>query len=179
MWLRKGRTCRIAVGVGISVLLMAAAAAPGHAQTIGTSQSVTITIGPAAKLSVPASVSLTSSGAAFVAFTNPGTFTVSFHLRTSPGSGTGSIEVKATSDFASGGPSIAAGALTCTCASASPGACLGAQTVSTLTGKSVATFGPAVTTGSGAVQLNFSIPNDPAYKTGSYSASLLFTISSS
>jgi hypothetical protein len=79
-------------------------------------------------------------------------------------------------------------ALTYTCTGATLGSnCSGMQTVSTVLATNVVTAIPAGScTGGGSpcttanpntVNLNFSLTDDPKYKTGSYSATLTFTIS--
>jgi hypothetical protein len=136
-------------------------------------------------------VTLTKTGTVFNTFT--GSLTFNYRARTTQSSGTGNITVKATSDFSpAGGPSIgtpptASDKLTFTCASASLGTpCSGTQTVSLATAATVLTIPATSCTGGGGAcsstdpnteTVNFSLTNDPKYKTGSYSATLTFTIS--
>ena len=139
------------------------------------------------------SVTLTKTGTIFNSYT--GSLTgLQYRARTTS-TGGGNITVKATTDFpcASGGPCIATpptpgDALTYICSGATLGSnCSGTQTVSTTTSTSVVSGIPAsACTGGGGscsaadpntVNLNFILTNDPKYKTGSYSATLTFTIS--
>lgn len=124
-----------------------------------------------------------------------GTITLSYRARTRQGSGQGTITVKATSDFTpTGGPSIAsppsaADKFTYTCSGATLGvACSGIQTVSTTTSTTVVSLGASACTGGGApcstanpnsANVTFILPDDSKYKTGSYSATLTWTISAS
>jgi hypothetical protein len=139
------------------------------------------------------SVTLAKTGTVFNTFT--GSLTFNYRARTTQSTGTGNITVKATADFSpAGGPSIgtpptAGDALTYTCSSASLGTpCSGTQTVSLATAATVLTIPPTSCTGGGGAcsstdpnteTLNFFLTNDPKYKTGSYSATLTFTISAS
>jgi hypothetical protein len=155
------------------------------------SQTLNLNLQAAAALySFPNSLSLSKSGTVFDAFT--GSLTINYKART--GTGTYSITMRATSDFpATGGPSIGAppssgDALTYTCTGATLGTgCSGTQTVVTTSpGTPVVTIPTSSCTGGGSpcsssnpntVTLIFSLTDDPKYKTGSYSATLTFTIS--
>jgi hypothetical protein len=148
---------------------------------------VSVTIGPQAGLNITnSSTPLTPSGSNFNLFT--GTTAMTYFVRTTTTGGGGSITMKVTSDFSpTGGPSVAsplttADALTYTCTVASPGtACTGAQTASTSSQTNVATFGTNVHTNSAGstASVAWSLANDPNYKTGTYNATMTFTISAS
>jgi hypothetical protein len=151
-----------------------------------TTQTLSAQINALGKVSVPASLALTSAGTTFVAYS--GNLTVSYRARTTMTTGSGSLSMQATADFSpAGGPSIAGGQLTYTCSAASLGvACSGTQTASTASQTSVVTLGASLCTGGGGscssanpntVQSTFTLSNNPAYKTGTYSATLTFTIS--
>lgn len=161
--------------------------------TLGT-QTLTLTTQPNGLLfGFPSSLTLTKAGTLFDSYA--GTITIQYRARTTLLTGTGSITVKATADFAcaSGGPCIATpptsgDALTYTCSGATLGNnCAGTQTVSTGVATSVVAAIPAAAcTGGGSpcstsdpntVSLSFGLTDDPKYKTGSYSATLTFTIS--
>jgi hypothetical protein len=165
-----------------------------YAQTTLGTQTLSLTTQPDGLLyGFPNSVTLSKVGTLFNSYT--GTITVQYRARTTAGTGTGNITVKASTDFvcASGGPCIATppttgDALTYTCTGATLGSnCSGTQKVSTGAATNVVTAIPAGTcTGGGSpcttadpntVSLNFSLTDDPKYKTGSYSATLTFTIS--
>ena len=151
-----------------------------------TTQTLSAQINAIGKLSVPASLTVTSAGTTFVAYS--GNLTVSYRARTTAATGSGSLTLRATADFSpAGGPSIATGQLTYTCSAATLGAaCSGSQTASTGSQTSVVTLGASLCTGGGGscsaanpntVQSTFTLSNNPAYKTGTYSATLTFTIS--
>jgi hypothetical protein len=170
--------------LALGLLLMPSLA---HAQYVGTPTGITtvsVTIGPQAGLNITnSSTPLALSGSDFTGSTN-----LTYFVRTSATGGGGSITLKVTSDFSpTGGPSVAAplsagDALTYTCTVASPGtACTGTQTSSTTSQTNLATFAANVhsaATGSTA-SVNWSLYNDPAYKTGTYSSTITFTISAS
>lgn len=136
---------------------------------------------------------LTKASNRFESFT--GSMTLSYRARTGEATGQGRITVKATSDFRpAGGPSIAAppnsaDKFTYICGGATLGvSCSGVQTMSTTSATTVVTMGASSCTGGGApcstanpntANILFILPDDPKYKTGSYSATLTFTISAS
>jgi hypothetical protein len=161
------------------------AVANGSGGTGSMNQTLNASLQPVAKLSVPASLQLMPGATKFAPFS--GAFAISYRARTTP-AGTGLITVRVTSDFApGGGPSAAAGALSYTCGSASLGTpCSGTQTASTTVQTPVLTLPSSACTGGGgacsasdpaSVGLNLTLTDSPAYATGSYSASLTFTIS--
>jgi len=149
-----------------------------------TTQTLSATISPAGKISVPASVTLISSGTQFGTFS--GNLLVSYWASTS-GGGSSSVVVQASSEFSpTGGPT--AGMVTYSCTGATLGtACSGTQTIHTSSQTPVVSLPGGVCTGGGGscssqdpntVQLQFQLPNKPSYKTGTFSAQLMFTISS-
>ena len=154
--------------------------------TGSTIQTLSASINAIGKVSVPVSVTLTTAGTTFVAYS--GALTVSYKARTTAGGGShGSLTMQSTADFSpAGGPSIASGQLTYTCGAASLGVgCSGPLTVSAAQ-TNVVTLGASECTGGGGscsaatsntVQTTFTLSNNPAYKTGTYSATLTFTIS--
>lgn len=163
----------------LALLGLVATAPLASAQTFAATgtTNVSLTVGAAAVLAVnTATTTLTSSGS-FSSFT--GSTSLTYKVRTGQASGTGSITALVTTDFApSGGP--VAGDLTYTCTVASPGtACSGSQTGSTSTATSVATFGAdahSANAGNSA-SLSWTLPDSTAYKTGSYTATVTFTVS--
>jgi len=151
-----------------------------------TTQTLSAQINAIGKVSVPGSLILTSAGTTFVAYS--GNLNVSYMVRTTQTTGSGSLTLRATADFSpAGGPSISGGQLTYTCSAASLGAaCSGTQTTSTASQTNVVTLGASFCTGGGGscssaspntVQSTFTLSNNPAFKTGTYSATLTFTIS--
>ncbi len=178
---------------GLGGLLLALAPMSSNAQTTLGTQTLGLNLQPAGLLySVPASVSLAHTGTTFSAFA--GAVTLDYRARTTASTGSGTITVKATTDFtcSSGGPCIGTppstgDALTYTCSGATLGTvCSGTQTVSTKTATTVITIPAGVCTGAGSpcgnaatnsVSISFKLTDDPKYKTGSYSATLTWTIS--
>jgi hypothetical protein len=165
-----------------------------QAASLTTTQTLQAVISPLGGLfSFPNSVTLAKTGTTFSNFT--GSLSIQYRARTTQSTGGGSITVKGTADFTpAGGPSIASppstgDALQYTCSGATLGtACSGTQTVSTTTSTSVVTLSASECTGGGGscsstspntVTLSFTLTNDPKYNTGSYSATLTFTISAS
>lgn len=181
------RIRRVALS-GLAVLFTTIAPALLHAATSTATSTASASFGGAAGVGVLPAVTLNHSGTAFVSYT--GSLLVSYRARTT-GTGTGSLTMKVTSDFPSGGPSIGSplpgDVLTYTCSVPSLGSgCLGNQTASTGSQTPVVSFGASACTGGGGacsasdpntVTLTFTLPNDPQYKTGPYSATLTFTIS--
>jgi hypothetical protein len=168
------------------VLALALLPASGRADTGTATQTLSAQVNAIGKLSVPASATVTSAGTTFAGYT--GSLTVSYRARTTATSGNASLTVRATADFSpAGGPSIAGGQLTYTCSAATLGtACAGTQTASTTSQTNVATIGSDACTGAGGscstanpntVQTSLALSNNPTYKTGTYLATLTFTIS--
>jgi hypothetical protein len=165
-----------------------------QAATLTTTQTLQAVISPEGGLfSFPNSVPLAKTGTVFNNFT--GSLSIQYRERTTQSTGGGTITVKATADFTpANGPSIhtppsTGDALTYTCSAATLGTnCSGTQTVSTTTATNVVTFAASECTGGGGscssvspntMTLSFTLTDDPKYETGSYSATLTFTISAS
>jgi len=153
----------------------------GDIQT--TTQTLTASVSPYGKVSLPGIVNLTSSSTRFGNFS--GSFLVSYWARTMTG-GSGSITIQALSDFSpSGGPTI--GSVSYTCSGATLGTpCSGSHALSTLTQSPVVTLPGGACTGGGGfcstqdpntVLLQFVLPSKPQLKTGSFSAQITITIS--
>jgi len=177
------------IAILVAALLLTAPLA--HAQ-LGSSQgttTVTVTVGAEAALNITnSSTPLTSSGTNFSTYA--GSTGLTYFVRTSQSSGSGSITLKVTSDFSpANGPSVGTPpttgdklAYTCTVSGVGT-ACSGSQTASTSSATNVVTFGVdahSVTfPGGDTATTSWSLTNDPKYKTGSYSATVTFTISAS
>jgi hypothetical protein len=146
-----------------------------------------VTIGPQAGLTITnGSTPLTAGGSNFSKFS--GSTLMTYFVRTTTTGGGGSITLKVSSDFSLvGGPSVAsplssADALNYTCTVASPGsACTSTQTASTSSQTNVASFGTNVHTNAAgsSAEVDWTLANDPSYKTGTYNATVTFTISAS
>jgi hypothetical protein len=167
-----------------AVILMAgfgAISAFGQFAATGTTN-LSVTVGAEAAIQVnTATTNLTSAGL-FADYT--GTTSLTYKIRTTQSGGTGSVVLKITTDFAAGGPSVAApaagDALTYTCTVAAPGtACTGSVTALTSATTSVATFAADAHSAKAgnAASVAWDLPDDPVYKTGSYTAVATFTIS--
>ena len=175
---RSGRTILIAVVLGVS---------GAYAQSFNTTgtTSMSVTVGAEASLAVnTATTTLTTSGGIFAAFT--GSTSLTYKIRTTQSTGTGSITLKVTTDFSpANGPSVAtppngSDTLTYTCTAAAPGtACSGTQTSSTTSQTSVTTFGAGANSAlaGNSASVSWTLANDPQYKTGSYTATVTFTVS--
>lgn len=176
----------------LSLLTGAILFIPGHAfaqfAATGTT-TLSVTIAAESAISVTtATTSLTEASGAGV-FGSPftGTTNFSYKVRSTKVGGGGSITVKITTDFGAGGPSVASpptgDAMTYTCTAASSAtACSGPITASTSSATNVATFATDAhsTAGAGSSDAGtvvWSLPNDPVYKTGTYTAVATFTIS--
>ncbi len=172
-----------------AMLWMAWAVTPAlFGQTIAnTTQQLTAAISPSSTfVSVPSSVTLTGGAGQFQPFS--GTLQLTYQARTTYLIGGGSITVQASADFSpTGGPTIASGKMTYTCSGTTLGSnCIGTQTVSTTAATNVVTL-PVTGCGGGVctnpnvdqqTNLGIAVLNSPTYATGNYTATLLFTISS-
>jgi hypothetical protein len=156
-----------------------------QAATATATQSLSATLSPIGKVSVPASISLTHVGSTFAAYSS--VLSVSYRVRTTP-AGAGTITMQAGSDFTpAGGPLLSSGNLTYTCSGSTLGTgCSGTQTVSTTTATPVLTIPSAACTGGGgscsssnpnSVSVNLNLVNQTSFATGVYSAPITFTIS--
>lgn len=173
---------RLAISAALSGIFGVSLA---HGATATVTQTLNANLAAVGELSVPASLTLTNIGTVFNSYT--GSMTVQYRMRTTTTGTGGTLTVKATANFApAGGPSVASNALTYTCSGATLGtACGGTQTVSLASATSVLTVPTGKCTGVGAcasanpnsLSTSFILADDPAYQTGSYSATLTFTIS--
>ena len=177
----------------VAVVALLVAPVRSQAQTTLGTQTLYLTLQNAVKMTVsPSSVSLTHTGTAFSNYTSASSITVSYWIRTTPSTGSGNVQVQAAefTPTGAGGPVIGSsgGPLTYTCSGATLGTnCSGNQTLSITTQTPVVTSIPAgACTGGGGncssaipntVSTSFTLTNNPAYKTGSYSSVLTFTIS--
>jgi len=168
--------------------------APMEATSSTVTQTLQASIIPLSGLiTITSPLALTRTGATVNGLT--GNITLTYRTRTSQGTGQGFITVKATADFTpAGGPSIthpasAGDKFTYTCGVTTLGTpCSGIQMVSTTSATNVLSIGSSACTGGGApcsttdpnsVYVTFTLTDDPEYKTGSYSATLTWTISAS
>ena len=137
-------------------------------------QTVSVTLSTAAKVSVPSTVPLSTTGTTFNNFT--GSQLVSYKARTTP-SGHAWLSVKGTSSY------LGTVSLVYTCGSATLGtACSGSQTVSTSSTTTVVQVGSSACVGTGCssadpatITLSFTLANSPTYTTGSNSGTMQYT----
>jgi hypothetical protein len=173
----------------LSALGLLLTASLAHAQLGTTTGTTTVSVAVAAEAALTAitgTSTLASTGTNFSTYT--GTTNLTYFIRTTPSTGSGSIVLKVTTDFApTGGPSVGTppttgDALTYNCTVSTPGtACTGPLTASKSSTTSVATFGvDAHSTFAGnSASVAWSLTNDPLYKVGTYTATVTFTISAS
>jgi len=168
----------------VTVCVLLALAGLAQAQTGTTTLSVVV--GPEAALTV--NTSTTNLSTASTTFGNPftGTTNLTYQIRTTKTSGTGSVTLKVTADFGgAGGPSVAVppstgDALSYTCTVSAPGtACTGTQTASTTAATPLGTWGAGAssTKAGNSASVAWSLTDDPVYAQGTYTATATFTIS--
>jgi len=174
--------------VAVAIILVSASAAFGQLGTTTATQNLVLTVGPEAALVVP----VASASANFSAPTNFASYTATsnftFFVRTTTAGGSGNITLKVTTDFSNGSgnqPSVAtpptAGDILTYAGSTSAPGTGAAGTASTGSATNVVTFGAnAHTTNTGVVEnVNWTFVNDPLYPTGTYTATVTYTISAS
>ena len=170
----------------LGLMLVAASALAQSFGPTGTTQ-LSVAVAAEAQIEINTATTSFSTSSSFADYT--GTTNLTYKIRTSKtaGTGTGSIVVQITSDFApTGGPTVGGTQLTSSdtptyvCSASSPAtACSGSVTPSTTSSTSVYGFGAdnhsakAGNTGS----VTWTVPNDPLYPTGTYLATATFTIS--
>lgn len=144
---------------------------------------ISVSVGSEASLRVDTATTTLTTAGTFAAYT--GTTNLTYKIRTTQSSGSGTITARVTTDFSpAGGPSVASpptagDLLQYTCTISAPGtACAGSQTASTAADTSVATFGADATSvaAGNAGSVAWTLTNDPVYKTGTYTAVVTFTI---
>jgi hypothetical protein len=173
-----------------AVLCAGASQAFGQFAATGTS---TLSVAVAAESAISVTSATTSlteaSGPTIFGAPFTGTTNFLYKVRSTLAGGAGAITVKITADFGVGGPSVLApptgDAMTYACTSAASATpCTGPITASTTTATNVATFATNAHSAAGAGSSDagtvvWTLPNDPLYKTGTYQATALFTISAS
>jgi hypothetical protein len=147
---------------------------------------LSVAIGPEASLTVNTSTSSFTTADSTFSSDYISTTNLTYKIRTTKTTGTGNITLKVTTDFAgTGGPSVAvppsAGdTLTYLATVSAPGtAATGSQTASTTASTSVGTFGGGASSlkAGNTASVAWDLTNDPVYGTGTYTATVTFTIS--
>jgi hypothetical protein len=160
---------------------------------LGTSTGTTtlqVTVAAEAALTVGTpTTNLTSTGTNFGNYS--GTTNLTYFVRTTQATGASNLVLQVTGDFSpAGGPSVgtpptAGDKLAYSCTVANPGnngtatACTAGTSSSTGAQTSISSFGAdnRSSIGGNSATVNWTLTNDPKYKTGSYSATVTFTIS--
>jgi hypothetical protein len=163
-------------------LLLVSTASAQFAKT-GTTN-ISVGVAAEAAISVTSATTLSTTGTIFNDYT--GTTSFQYKVRTTKTGGSGSVTMKVTTDFSTGGtaPSVAnpptsGDTLSFTSALTGVGSGVGTATpVTTTTDTTMATFGTnARSTKAGdSGTVSWTLTNDPLYETGSYSAVVTFTI---
>jgi len=174
---------RTVLTVVLTTLALASLAQAQFNPSGTTTLSVNVGSDAAIQINTSNTTMATSGGAFSSDYTGQTSFI--YKIRTSYSGGTGSITLRVTSDFNAGGPSVAtpptAGdALTYSCTVNSPGTgCSGTLTALMSAATSVATFGSnAKSTKAGNTgSTSWTLTNDPLYSTGTYTATVTYTIS--
>jgi len=173
----------------VAVLLLTVSFA--HAQLGSTTGTTTVSVTVVAEAALTVTNGTTTLASAGTNFTNyTGSTGLTYYVRTTQSGGSGSLTLKVTSDFSpANGPSVAnppstGDKLAYTCSVSGAGTdCTGSVTSSTSTGTSVVTFGANAHTvtfpGGDTATTAWTLTNDPKYYTGSYSATVTYTISAS
>jgi hypothetical protein len=173
--------------LALTALALLLGTASALAQTWGPQGSTQLSVSVASEALIEITTATTTFASASTFADYTGTTSLAYKIRTGKTSGSGSIVVQITTDFSpSGGPTVGGTQLTTgdnptyTCSASSPaGQCSGSVTASTSTGTSVYTFTAdnhsAKSGNTGSV--TWTVPNDPLYPTGTYTATAQFTIS--
>jgi hypothetical protein len=172
-------------------LLLAASSAPAQLGTTAPTATVAVNVGAEAALTIQTTaLTLTQTGTNFSDYTGTTAFT--YFIRTSKTGGTGSIVLEVTTDFSAGGgssPSVAHPPTatdylyySCTVPNPTSGTatpCTGPVNSSTTTATNVAGFGADARSPKAGVasSVTWGLSNDPLYQTGSYMATVTYTIS--
>jgi len=173
----------------MAALLLSGSLAYAQLGNLTGTTTVSVTVSAEAALNVTnSSTPLASTGNNFSSYT--GSTSLTYFIRTTQSGGTGSITLKVTADFSpANGPSVGSPpstgdklAYTCTVTGAGTG-CTTSTSASTGTGTTVVTFGAGAHTvtfpGGDTATTAWTLTNDPKYYTGSYSATVTYTISAS
>ena len=172
-------------------LLLATSSALAQLGTSAPTATVSVSVGPEAALTIQTTaLTLTQNGNNFADYTGTTNFT--YFIRTTKSGGTGNIVLEVTSDFSAGGgntPSVASPPTntdhlyySCTVPNPQSGTatpCTGPVNSSTTAATDVAAFGADARSPKAGVSssVTWGLTNDPLYQTGSYTATITYTIS--
>jgi len=172
-------------------LLLVASSALAQLGTTGPTATVGVTVNAEAALTIQTTaLTLSQSGNNFSDYTGTTNFT--YFIRTSKSGGHGSIVLEVTTDFSAGGgnspsvanPPTASDYLYYSCTVPNPTSgtatpCTGPVNSSTTASTNVVTFGTDARSPKAGVSssVTWGLSNDPLYQTGSYTATVTYTIS--
>jgi len=185
------RTRQLALGFAV-ILISLKVSSPANAATANAN--VVVQVAASASISATASVTLTPPATPFTG-NYTGLTLLTFSIRTTPTTGSGSLTVQGQTEFTPGtagdvGPTIAGGKLTYACASGDlttgTGSglsgtltyCGGAsQTVSMTTGTNVLTgIGAKSNAGGDTLNVHWTVPDSATYVVDTYTATVTFTL---
>ena len=185
------KTRHLALGIAVILLLLGV---NSTANAATANANVVVTVAASAAISATPSVTLTTPATPFTG-SYTGATVLTFSIRTTPTTGSGSLTVKGTTDFTPGtsgdvGPTIAAGNLTYTCASSDlttgSGSGLtgslvycngGSPVVSMTTSTNVLTaIGAKSNAGGDALNVHWTVPDSAVYNVDTYTATVTFTL---
>jgi len=175
----------------LAVLMLVASSAFAQLGTTAPTATVAVICQPEAALTIQdTAITLTQTGTNFSDYTGTTGFT--YFIRTTKVLGTGSIVLEVTSDFSPSGGPLVAGMPTgsdnlyysCTVPNPSHGTatpCTGPVNSSTAAQTNVAGFGTDARSPKAGVasSVTWGLSNDPLYQTGTYTATVTYTISAS
>lgn len=180
--MRRITSCRRVLLGFLALTMWLLTAGPSAAQNTTT---LTVSVAAAGTLSVTNATTTLSSAGGFGDFT--GTTSLLVSVRTTTGGGSGSATLSFASDWSpANGPSIpGTSQLTYTCSAFGGGPplsgatpCAGTQTVTALgTPYTVATFSANSHVNAGTETQSWTLVNDPAYETGTYTTTATYTLS--
>jgi hypothetical protein len=158
-----------------AALIIAPSVFPAGSTDSGDS-TLSVTVGPEASISVTdATTTLSKAGTKFESFS--GTTNLTYKIRTTQTTGTGSITVQVTA-FATGGPAVADLSYTCIdTASGTP--CSSSTGASTSAGTNVVGFAADAHSADGGdpASVSWTLVDRTGVKTGAYTSTATFTIS--
>ncbi len=169
-----------------NLLVLACVLLPVSGMAFAQTTTLSVAIGPEASLSVTTGTTSFTTADGTFSSDYTGSTSLTYKIRTTKTSGTGTITLKVTTDFAgAGGPSVvtppsAGDTLTYTNTVSAPGtAATGSVTASTTAATSIGTFGAGASSAKAGntASVAWDLTNDPAYGTGTYTATVTFYIS--
>jgi hypothetical protein len=167
------------------ILALACVLLPVSGMAFAQTTTLSVAIGPEASLTVNTSTSTFTTADSTFSSDYIATTNLTYKIRTTKTTGTGTIQLKVTTDFGAGGPSVATppssgDTLAYVSTVSAPGtAASGSQTASTTALTPIGTFGGGASSlkAGNSASVAWDLTNDPVYGTGTYTATVTFTIS--